>query len=119
MPERCKEGSKRCPQEKGGTGSSRPTVFLERVRTLNSGLRPAARSSSLQGAGKQRLGVLVNIVAFYVCAIPTALLLAFRLGWGVEGMYTGMLLGPAIQVGGEGRGGACVQGRSGWFGRHV
>eukprot|EP00198_Chlamydomonas_reinhardtii_P007691 XP_001697028.1 predicted protein [Chlamydomonas reinhardtii] len=51
-----------------------------------------------QGAGKQRLGVLVNIVAFYVCAIPTALLLAFRLGWGVEGMYTGMLLGPAIQA---------------------
>ncbi|KAG2439264.1 hypothetical protein HXX76_004625 [Chlamydomonas incerta] len=52
----------------------------------------------IQGAGKQRLGVLVNVVAFYVVAIPTALLLAFRLGWGVEGMYMGMLLGPAIQA---------------------
>ncbi|KAG2453546.1 hypothetical protein HYH02_001765 [Chlamydomonas schloesseri] len=52
----------------------------------------------IQGAGKQRLGVVVNVVAFYVAAIPTALLLAFRLGWGVEGMYTGMLLGPAIQA---------------------
>ncbi|GFR43909.1 hypothetical protein Agub_g5043 [Astrephomene gubernaculifera] len=53
----------------------------------------------IQGAGKQKLGVLVNVVAFYVAAIPAALVLAFVLGWGVEGMYGGMLLGPAIQAG--------------------
>ncbi|EFJ50951.1 hypothetical protein VOLCADRAFT_103747 [Volvox carteri f. nagariensis] len=52
----------------------------------------------IQGAGKQRLGVLVNVFAFYVAAIPTALVLAFVLQWGVEGMYSGMLLGPAIQA---------------------
>ncbi|KXZ52717.1 hypothetical protein GPECTOR_8g111 [Gonium pectorale] len=52
----------------------------------------------IQGAGKQKLGVLVNVVAFYGVAIPAALVLAFWLRWGVEGMYTGMLLGPAIQA---------------------
>ncbi|KAG2498960.1 hypothetical protein HYH03_003149 [Edaphochlamys debaryana] len=52
----------------------------------------------IQGAGKQKLGVLVNVVAFYVVAIPLALALAFPGGQGVEGMYMGMLTGPAIQA---------------------
>ncbi|GIL46835.1 hypothetical protein Vafri_3721 [Volvox africanus] len=52
----------------------------------------------IQGAGKQRLGVMVNVLAFYVVAIPTALIFAFVLHWGVEGMYSGMLLGPFIQA---------------------
>lgn len=52
----------------------------------------------IQGAGKQRLGVVVNVVAFYVFAIPVALLLGFWAGLGTEGMYAGMALGPAIQA---------------------
>lgn len=52
----------------------------------------------LAGAGKQKLGMLVNFVAFYVLAVPAALLLGFWGGRGVEGMYAGMVLGPATQL---------------------
>lgn len=50
------------------------------------------------GAGKQKLGMLVNFVAFYVLAVPAALMLGFWGRRGVEGMYTGMVLGPATQL---------------------
>lgn len=55
----------------------------------------------------------MNLVAFYVVALPLALILAFRLslpswlpgrevevglGWGPEGLYLGMAAGPAIQT---------------------
>lgn len=52
----------------------------------------------ITGAGKQRLGVAVNIIAFYVFAIPLALVLGFVEGLGTEGMYAGMMVGPIIQA---------------------
>ncbi len=41
-----------------------------------------------QGCGKQKHGVIVNVVAFYIFAIPVALVLGFWCKQGVEGMYT-------------------------------
>lgn len=52
----------------------------------------------MQGSGKQARGAVVNVCAFYIFAIPTALGLAFGLHLGVEGLYSGMLLGPLIQA---------------------
>ena len=51
-----------------------------------------------QGCGEQRWGALVNLVAFYIFAIPLSLALAFHVGWGPEGLYIGMAAGPAIQM---------------------
>ena len=54
-------------------------------------------SGVVSGAGKQAKGSLVNILAYWVLALPAAVLLAFGLQRGVEGLYTGMLLGPVTQ----------------------
>jgi hypothetical protein len=53
---------------------------------------------SRQGTGKQLKGALINLSAYYFGAVPLALLLAFPGYKGVEGLYAGLCIGPAIQV---------------------
>ncbi|KAG2449560.1 hypothetical protein HYH02_005093 [Chlamydomonas schloesseri] len=93
-------------------------VLLDGVQTILSGV--------IQGCGRQRAGAVVNLVAFYVFAVPMALGMAFRvqlpgaeaaaaawwgrllppglrgavvgLGLGPEGLYLGMAVGPVIQT---------------------
>jgi multidrug resistance protein, MATE family len=43
--------------------------------------------AAVQGAGKQRYGAVINLVAFYVFGIPVGLALGFWGHLGVEGMY--------------------------------
>ena len=52
----------------------------------------------MQGSGRQQKGALINLVAFYVFAMPLALFLGFYLGWGVIGLFAGMGLGPVMQT---------------------
>jgi multidrug resistance protein, MATE family len=49
------------------------------------------------GAGKQLRGALINLVAFYVFAVPAACSLAFLTRLHVYGLYLGISLGPALQ----------------------
>ena len=51
-----------------------------------------------QGTGKQLKGALINLSAYYFGALPFAILLAFPGSKGVEGLYAGLCIGPAIQV---------------------
>ena len=55
-------------------------------------------TSSVQGLGRQSIGLRVNLVAFYVVAIPAAYLFGFVLHWGVEGLYCGLILGASVQA---------------------
>lgn len=57
----------------------------------------AVLSGVVSGAGKQTRAVVVNALAYWALALPAALLLAFPLGGGVEGLYGGMVAGPATQ----------------------
>lgn len=57
----------------------------------------AVLSGVVSGAGKQVHGFLINAVAYWVLAIPAAMSLSFLLKQGVEGLYSGMALGPACQ----------------------
>ena len=41
---------------------------------------------------------MINLASYYVAAVPVALLLAFPGSQGVEGLYAGLCIGPAIQV---------------------
>ena len=50
-----------------------------------------------QGAGKQQRGALVNLVAFYLLAMPLALFLAFYMHLGVVGLFIGLGTGPLVQ----------------------
>ena len=51
-----------------------------------------------QGSGRQQKGALINLVAFYIFALPLALFLAFYVRWGVVGLFAGMGLGPLVQT---------------------
>ena len=53
---------------------------------------------STQGSGRQQKGALINLVAFYVFAMPLALFLGFYLELGVIGLFAGMGLGPVMQT---------------------
>ena len=44
------------------------------------------------------MGLRVNVVAFYVVAIPAASFFGFILHWGVEGLYAGLILGATVQA---------------------
>ena len=55
-------------------------------------------SGILRGAGKQHIGAVTNIVAFYVLGLPCAWILCFRYNLGVQGLMTGILVGSSFQT---------------------
>ncbi|KAL6643272.1 hypothetical protein ACP70R_021453 [Stipagrostis hirtigluma subsp. patula] len=55
-------------------------------------------SGVLTGCGKQRIGARVNLGAFYVVGIPTALLLAFVLHLNGMGLWLGILCGSISKL---------------------
>ncbi len=57
----------------------------------------AVLSGTAAGAGKQTRGCLINLTAHWGVALPSALLLGFHFKLGVEGLYTGVILGPCTQ----------------------
>ncbi|KAG7836822.1 hypothetical protein KL943_000861 [Ogataea angusta] len=50
-------------------------------------------SSLLRGQGRQNIGSVLNLTAYYVIAIPLELLLGFYFGLEVAGLWAGLLLG--------------------------
>ena len=54
----------------------------------------AAAAACLQGAGKQGIGMCINLAACYCVATPAALLGGFYLRGSVEGMFIGILCAP-------------------------
>ncbi|EIE27606.1 MATE efflux family protein [Coccomyxa subellipsoidea C-169] len=51
----------------------------------------------VQGSGKQQRGALINVVAFYIFALPLAAFLGFYCQWDVTGLFAGMGMGPFVQ----------------------
>jgi MATE family multidrug resistance protein len=47
----------------------------------------------LRGAGDTRAPLLVNIVGFWLVGLPTSLTLAFKLGFGPQGLWWGLVVG--------------------------
>ncbi|ESX01754.1 putative transporter [Ogataea parapolymorpha DL-1] len=50
-------------------------------------------SSLLRGQGRQNIGSVLNLTAYYMIAIPLELLFGFYFGLGVAGLWVGFLLG--------------------------
>ncbi|KAJ9081255.1 ethionine resistance protein [Entomophthora muscae] len=44
----------------------------------------------LRGQGRQKLGAIVNVIAYYGISIPIGLCLAFLADWGVHGLWWGL-----------------------------
>ena len=53
-------------------------------------------SGILRGLGRQKIGGYVNLFAYYVIAIPISFSTAFALGWGLQGLWTGVAIGLFI-----------------------
>ena len=64
--------------------------FVDGIQTVMSGV--------IQGLGRQTFGLLVNIVAFYLIAIPIACLFGFGFHFELIGLYTGLICGAAAQA---------------------
>ncbi|KAK6348856.1 hypothetical protein TWF730_009624 [Orbilia blumenaviensis] len=50
----------------------------------------AAAGGILRGQGRQRIGAWVNIAAYYILALPFSFFAAFKLGWGLLGLWAGV-----------------------------
>ena len=46
----------------------------------------------LRGLGRQHLGAAFNLLAYYVLALPLGITLAFRAGYGLQGLWIGASL---------------------------
>ncbi|KAI9291802.1 MATE efflux family protein [Neoconidiobolus thromboides FSU 785] len=46
----------------------------------------------LRGQGRQKLGAIVNVIAYYGLSLPIGFYLAFGLGWGVYGLWWGLAI---------------------------
>lgn len=65
--------------------------------TFIDGLQGVA-SGVLRGAGKQFIGAVANLIAFYIIGLPMAWLVCFKMGYGVNGLMLGMAFGTSFQV---------------------
>ncbi|KAL2312830.1 MatE family transporter [Schizosaccharomyces pombe] len=50
----------------------------------------------LRGQGRQRIGGVVNFIAYYLLGLPVAIILCFKLDWGLYGLWIG--IGAAILI---------------------
>ncbi|KAI4373811.1 hypothetical protein MLD38_011887 [Melastoma candidum] len=57
-----------------------------------------ALSGVAVGAGWQAVVAYVNIACYYVLGVPLGLILGYKLGWGVRGIWYGMLVGTVVQT---------------------
>jgi hypothetical protein len=56
------------------------------------------RAGVLRGAGKQFIGAVANIVAFYAIGLPMAWFFCFNCNYGVKGLMSGIACGTLFQV---------------------
>ncbi|PKI42644.1 hypothetical protein CRG98_036926 [Punica granatum] len=50
------------------------------------------------GAGWQAAVAYVNIACYYLFGVPLGLIMGYKLGWGVEGIWAGMVCGTILQT---------------------
>ncbi|XP_023642930.1 protein DETOXIFICATION 14-like isoform X1 [Capsella rubella] len=58
----------------------------------------AVLSGVARGSGRQDIGAYVNLAAYYLCGIPTAIILAFRFEMGGRGLWIGITVGSFVQA---------------------
>lgn len=51
----------------------------------------------VRGAGRQVQGALMHAGGYWVVGLPLAWLLGFQQGWGVAGLWAGLLGGATVQ----------------------
>jgi MATE family multidrug resistance protein len=72
-----------------------PLLRIAAAFQLFDGLQGVA-AGVLRGAGDTRFTFAVNMVAYWAVGLPVVLVLAFGLGWGIAGQWTGFVVSLAI-----------------------
>lgn len=65
-------------------------VFIDGIQAISSGI--------LRGVGRQELGAVTNVIAFYLIGLPLANVFSFKLKFGVPGLMFGMAFGTLTQA---------------------
>ena len=52
----------------------------------------------LRGLGRQEIGGYIQLLCYYVVALPVGFGLAFGLGWNLRGLWSGVAIGLFLQV---------------------
>ncbi|XP_059636265.1 protein DETOXIFICATION 16-like [Cornus florida] len=58
----------------------------------------AVLSGTARGCGRQKIGAIVNLGAYYLIGIPSAILLAFVYHFGGKGLWTGIIVALFVQA---------------------
>lgn len=53
-------------------------------------------TGALRGAGDTHTAMLANLVAYWFIGLPVGFLLAFKAGWGAQGIWIGLCIGLMI-----------------------
>nr|XP_051190335.1 protein DETOXIFICATION 10 [Lolium perenne] len=67
-----------------------PSVLFDGLQYVLSGI--------VRGCGRQKIGALVNFVAYYLLGIPAALVFTFVCHLGVLGLWLGIIIGMVAQM---------------------
>lgn len=67
------------------------------VSVILNGIQPVLSGVAV-GCGWQALVAYINVGCYYIVGIPTGLLLGFKFGFGVKGIWLGMLGGTCLQT---------------------
>lgn len=65
------------------------TLWFDSVQSTASG--------ALRGSGRQRIGAVVNILSWYIVALPVGAVAAFYFNLGVKGLWLGLVVGALVQ----------------------
>jgi hypothetical protein len=52
----------------------------------------------LRGAGRQELGAVLNLASYWGLGLPGAYLLGVRAGWGLKGLWAGLIICTSVQA---------------------
>lgn len=58
----------------------------------------ATMSGSLRGAGRQVMGAVMHAGGYWVVGLPLAALFGWSMNMGVAGLWSGILIGAAVQA---------------------
>lgn len=75
--------------------AARPLIMVAGAFQLFDGIQVVAQGA-LRGAGNTRWPLVANLIGHYAVGLPLGVLLAFGMGWGVEGLWWGLCAGLAL-----------------------
>jgi len=70
-------------------------LFLAGVFQISDGLQVSA-SGALRGLKDTKIPMIVNLISYWIVGIPLGYFLGIQSGWGVEGLWVGLIAGLTV-----------------------